>query len=124
MVLYSNKITEANKKWQKHKKLMKKHADSLGIKVLFTEFGYRSVDFAAAKPWEVDYNKTSVNLEGQVIAIQVLFDELWYENWFAGGFIWKWFIHYEESGGVDDPRFTPQNKPAEETIRAFYKRNN
>ena len=118
------KVPVLKKKWQKHKKLMKKHADSLERKVLFTEFGYRSVDFAAAKPWEVDYNKTSVNLEGQVIAIQVLFDELWYENWFAGGFIWKWFIDYEESGGVDDPRFTPQNKPAEEIIRAFYKKNN
>ena len=72
----------------------------------------------------MDYSKTSVNLEGQVIATQVLFDELWHENWFAGGFIWKWFIDYEESGGVDDPRFTPQNKPAEEIIRAFYKKNN
>ena len=118
------KVSVLKKKWQKHKKLMKKHSDSLGKKILFTEFGYRSVDYAAAKPWEVDYSKTSVNLEGQVIATQVLFDELWHENWFAGGFIWKWFIHYEESGGVDDPRFTPQNKPAEETIRAFYKKNN
>jgi len=113
-------VSILRKKWQKHKLAMKKHADSLQKKILFTEFGYRSVDFAAAKPWEVDYNKTSVNLKGQVNATQALFDELWHENWFAGGFVWKWFIDYEKSGGVDNPRFTPQNKPAEDLIRSFY----
>lgn len=114
------KVSVLKKKWQKHKKLMKKHADSLEKKVLFTEFGYRSVDYAAAKPWEVDYDKTSVNLQGQVNATQVLFDELWHENWFTGGFVWKWFIDYENVGGPENARFTPQNKPAEETLRMFY----
>jgi len=118
------KVSVLKKKWQKHKVAMKKYADSLSRKVLFTEFGYRSVDYAAAKPWEVDYSKTSVNLQGQVNATQVLFEELWHEEWFAGGFIWKWFIDHENVGGVDNPRFTPQNKPAEETIREFYKKNN
>lgn len=116
------KVPVLKEKWQKHKVAMKKHSDSLQKKVLFTEFGYRSVDYTAAKPWEVDYNKTSVNLEGQVNTIQALFEELWYEEWFVGGFVWKWFIDHENVGGVDNPRFTPQNKPAEETIRAFYKK--
>ncbi len=101
---------------------MKKHADSLDKKVLFTEYGYRSVDYTAAKPWDIDYNKTAVNLQGQVNAIQVLFDELWQEEWFAGGFVWKWFIDYEVSGGNMNSRFTPQNKPAENVIRQVYKR--
>jgi len=113
-------ISALKEKWQKHKLVMEKHSDSLQKKILFTEFGYRSVDYAAAKPWEVDYNKTSVNLDGQVNTTQALFEELWYEEWFAGGFVWKWFIDHENVGGVDNPRFTPQNKPAEELIRSFY----
>lgn len=106
--------------WQKHKIKMKKHSDSLNKKILFTEFGYRSVDYAAAKPWEIDYNKTAVNLKGQVNTTRVLFEELWNEDWFAGGFVWKWFIDYKNSGGKNDPRFTPQNKPAEDVIREYY----
>lgn len=114
------KFEDLKKGWVKHKDLMKEKSDSLQKKILFTEFGYRSVDYCASKPWEVDYNKTNVNLDGQVNATQVLFEELWDEEWFAGGFLWKWFIHHDKAGGENDPRFTPQNKPAEETIRAFY----
>jgi len=115
-------IEELKRGWEKYKVAMKKHSDSLQKKILFTEFGYRSVDYGAHKPWEVDYNKTSVNLQGQVNTTQALFEELWHEEWFAGGFLWKWFIDHERVGGVDDPRFTPQNKPAEETVREFYGR--
>lgn len=106
--------------WEKHKVKMEKVSDSLNKKILFTEFGYRSVDYSASKPWEVDYSKTTVNLEGQSIALQVLFDQLWKEDWFAGGFIWKWFIDYEKSGGIHNSRFTPQNKPAEEILKKHY----
>ena len=109
--------------WNKHKSKMKKVADSLNKKILFTEFGYRSVDYSASKPWEIDYSKTSVNLEGQSIALQVLFDQLWKEDWFAGGFIWKWFIDYKKSGGIHNSRFTPQNKPAEEIVKKHYEKH-
>ncbi|MGB1268746.1 MAG: glycoside hydrolase family 113 [Flavobacteriaceae bacterium] len=116
-------ISVLKKGWAKHKSAMKKHADSLSKKIMFTEYGYRSVDYAAAKPWDVDYSKTTVNLQGQVVATQVLFDELWQEKWFAGGFIWKWFIDHEASGGPNNSRFTPQNKPTENVIRQVYKRH-
>ena len=45
----------------------------------------------------------------------------WKEPWFAGGFVWKWFHRHEKVGGKDNPMFTPQNKPAENEIRAYYK---
>lgn len=91
--------------------------------VLFTEYGYRSMDFTAKKPWLVDRNEEQVNLEAQVNAKKALFDEFWSEPWFAGGFLWKWFIHHDRAGGQEDNRFTPQNKPAEEIIKAYYKVN-
>lgn len=106
--------------WINRKLKMKKHADSLQKKILFTEFGYRSVDYTAVKPWDVDYSKTTVNLQGQTNATQVLFEELWQEEWFAGGFIWKWFVNYDKAGGHGNSRFTPQNKPVEDVIRKFY----
>ncbi len=88
--------------------------------VLFTEFGYRSMDYTAKKPWLVDRNEMDVNLKAQADATQALFEEFWTEDWFAGGFVWKWFIHHDDVGGDKDNRFTPQNKPAERVIRNFY----
>ncbi len=89
--------------------------------VLFTEFGYRSMDYTAKKPWLVDREEEGVNLEGQVNAKKALFESFWDEDWFAGGFVWKWFINHHNSGGPKDNRFTPQNKPAQEVIRTFYR---
>ena len=89
-------------------------------KVIFTEFGYRSVDYTGKEPWKADRSMTTVNLEGQAQATQALFDTVWDEEWMAGGFIWKWFIKHDEVGGAENNQFTPQNKPAEAVIRKHY----
>lgn len=107
--------------WVKHKEAIKSLSEKENKPILFTEYGYRSVDYTGSKPWEVDYSKTSVNLEGQVNATQVILETFWNEDWFAGGYVWKWFTFHDKAGGEHDPRFTPQNKPAEETLRLFYK---
>ncbi|MEM9075761.1 MAG: glycoside hydrolase TIM-barrel-like domain-containing protein [Bacteroidota bacterium] len=106
--------------WQPWKAKLVSLSESKDRPILFTEFGYRSMDYTAKKPWLVDRNQMDVNLQAQADATQAIFDEFWNEEWFAGGFIWKWFIHHDRSGGTEDNRFTPQNKPAEERIREFY----
>ena len=106
--------------WKPWKTKMMELAGNLNMPVLFTEFGYRSMDYTAKKPWLVDRDDQAVNLEGQANAKTALFQEFWGEEWFAGGFVWKWFIHHNEVGGKGDNRFTPQNKPAEEVIKLFY----
>lgn len=106
--------------WQKWKIKLSEISTENDKPILFTEFGYRSMDYTAKKPWLVDRNEMDVNLQAQVDATQVIFDEFWNENWFAGGFVWKWFIDHKDVGGHDDNRFTPQNKPAELVIRTHY----
>ena len=91
-----------------------------GKSVIFTEYGYRSMDFTAKKPWLVDRNEENVNLVGQVNAKKAIFEEFWGEDWFEGGYVWKWFIQHDKAGGGNDNRFTPQNKPAQEVIKVFY----
>ena len=61
-----------------------------------------------------------INLLNQSNALQVIFDEFWKEDWFAGGFLWKWFLDHENSGGKNNNRFTIQNKPAEEIVKLNY----
>jgi len=103
--------------WQQWKPKLRALAQERDRPILFTEFGYRSVDYTGRRPWFVDRVEEQVNLEGQAIAMQAIFDQFWEEDWFAGGFVWKWFIHHQRAGGPQDNRFTPQGKPAQWVIR-------
>ncbi|WP_422857763.1 glycoside hydrolase family 113 [Flagellimonas sp. S174] len=117
-------MDELKSGWQPWKTKLVNLSNTTDKPILFTEFGYRSMDYTAKKPWLVDRNQMDVNLQAQSDATQAIFDEFWNEDWFAGGFIWKWFIHHDRSGGAEDNRFTPQNKPAEKTIRNFFSKAN
>jgi hypothetical protein len=88
--------------------------------ILFTEYGYRSMKYATAKPWLVDRTLMDVDLKNQIEAYRALYEVFWNKSWFSGGFLWKWFIDYPRSGGASDNRFTPQNKPVEELISSYY----
>jgi len=106
--------------WSKHIGIIKSVVRDYDKPVLFTEFGYRSVDFSGKEPWKSDRNMMQVNLEAQINTTQALFETFWNEPWFAGGFVWKWHHNYEQVGGIQNTQFTPQNKPAEEVIKIFY----
>lgn len=109
------------KGWEKHKPVIKELSEKYNKPVLFTEFGYRSVDYAGKQPWRYDRSMDQVNMEAQVNTTKALFETFWKEEWFAGGFVWKWFIDHNKVGGMDNSQFTPQNKPAEDIIRQYYK---
>lgn len=113
-------VTELRKGWEPWKSKILKVATTNKKPVLFTEFGYRSMDYTAKKPWLVDRTEEGVNLEAQVNAKKAIFQEFWSEDWFAGGYVWKWFIQHEKSGGESDNRFTPQNKPAQQIIENHF----
>jgi hypothetical protein len=114
-------IADCKAGWQGHKTVIASVSKKYDRPVLFTEYGYRSVDFTGREPWQSDHTLTSLNFEGQSNATQALFEEFWNEDWFAGGFVWKWFHAHDEVGGDQDNQFTPQNKPVETVIQSFYK---
>lgn len=116
-------IAQCRQGWQRHKEKIRELSLTNDTPILFTEYGYRSTDQTAWKPWLVDRHENPVNLEAQANATQALLEEFWEEGWFAGGFVWKWFINHDRAGGSADNRFTPQNKPAQDVIKEFYKRN-
>lgn len=115
-------IEEARNGWQRWKKELKKVSEKENKKILFTEYGYRNVDFAGKEPWVSDRRLTSTNFEAQANTLQGLYEEVWTEQWFAGGFLWKWFIHHKGVGGETDNQFTPQNKPAEAVVKEHYQK--
>ncbi|WBL22846.1 glycoside hydrolase family 113 [Zunongwangia sp. HRR-M8] len=114
--------------WKSHKKMLQKLSSEYKKQVIFTEYGYRNVDFAAKEPWKAstvrrnDEVPKNLNEELQAKALQVIYDEFWTENWFAGGFLWKWHHDHDRAGGKQNDRFTPQNKLAENIVKMNYKK--
>jgi hypothetical protein len=96
------------------------HAET-GKPILFTEFGYQSVDGAAGRHWELETEKSRlpVNLQAQADAFEALFRACWERPWFRGGFLWKWYLR-PNAGGPMDRDYTPQGKPSSAVIRSWY----
>ena len=113
-------LEQCLKGWEPHKKIVKTMSGIYKKPILFTEFGYRSVDYSGKEPWRSDRSMNQVNLEAQANTTKALFETFWREEWFAGGFVWKWFHNHEKAGGEFNSRFTPQNKPAEIVIKNFF----
>lgn len=108
------------KEWNRHKNNMESFAEKLNKKVLFTEYGYQSTDYTTHEPWNFSKEK-KVNLVAQTNALTALYNQFWKEDWFAGGFLWKWFDANEQVGSENDSDYTVQNKPSLEVVKQFYK---
>jgi hypothetical protein len=115
-------VKECLEGWKTHKPVIKEISDRHKKPILFTEYGYRSIDYTGKEPWKSDRSEGLVNLEAQNNATIALFDAFWKEDWFAGGFIWKWFHDHANVGGENDNRFTPQNKPVEKIIKSHFEK--
>jgi hypothetical protein len=89
--------------------------------VVFTECGYASVNTAAVKPWE-ENRGSQPNAQLQADCYRALMEELWNRQWFFGVYWWNWNT-YSGSGGANNKGFTPQNKPAAECLKEWYKKN-
>ncbi len=121
--LKSPSIIDFELGWQGHKNEIKKVQTQFQKPILFTEFGYRSIDYTGEKPWDSKRVSGQVNLEAQKNGFQAIYNQFWNEDWFAGGFLWKWFYRHDEVGGLENNRFTPQNKPVELLIQQLYNVN-
>ncbi len=86
--------------------------------ILFTEYGYRNVDYNCAEPWKENEGKQ--NDEAQKNALEAFYQSFVGKKWFAGGFVWKWYVDegHHRRENID---FTPQNKPAAKVIERWYR---
>ncbi|PWJ44913.1 glycoside hydrolase family 113 [Sediminitomix flava] len=104
--------------WNEVKNELNRFSEEWNRPILFTEFGFQNMDYTADGHWKHDTDTLSINEKGQELALQSTFDCFWEENWFAGGFLWKWFPSATDRS--DRKEFSPQNKAAEVTIQNFY----
>lgn len=85
--------------------------------ILFTEYGYRSMEKATWKHWELGIGTPSESV--QALGYEVFFQTFWEEPWVAGGLIWEWIPNPPRRNNT---RWTPQGKLAEEVIGEWYGR--
>lgn len=90
--------------------------------ILFTEYGYQSVNGSAGRHWELSKSTEDLNLPLQARAYECMYRMFWNEGWCAGGFLWKWHLS-AGAGGESNPHFTPQGKPVESVIKSWYSKD-
>lgn len=90
--------------------------------VLFTEFGYLSVDSCGWRNWEIErgIEQRRINEQAQANCYEALFATFQGESWWAGGFLWKWFPNMRGHEGYPERDYTPQGKLGEATLRKWY----
>ncbi|PVW17374.1 glycoside hydrolase family 113 [Marixanthomonas spongiae] len=113
-------LQEAKYGWSTWKNELKTVSRKHNKKILFTEYGYRNTDFAGKEPWHSGRERKTVNHDNQGTLLVALFEEVWQEPWMAGGFLWKWFIDHDNSGGGLNNQFTVQNKPSQLVVQYYY----
>lgn len=104
--------------WDKHLAGLKELSDKYNKPILFTEIGYKNEAAATIRPWEwgsfFSILFTQKSNKTQQLAYEALYQKLWDKDWFAGTFVWQW---NSSSRRID---FTPQDKPAQNTIAKWY----
>lgn len=105
--------------WQEVSDDLKTFCKKYEKQVLFTEYGFRSCDYAVSGMQD---DKTGVaNMNNQFNAYRAFFETIWREDFFAGGFLWKWtFSPNDSNTGLNNARYTPQGKPAFGLISDIY----
>ena len=112
-------VDECYNGWERDFLELKTVSEQYDKPIVFTEFGYRNIDYCAFEPWD-ESNNVTYNTDAQKNAYIALFRRFWSEPWFEGGFLWKWHARDEDVDGAQNNRFTPQNKPVEDIIKDIY----
>ena len=110
------------RKWKPVTNKLRTFSKLQNRKILFTEYGYLTVDGCADKCWilEKEINQLSINQRAQANAFEALYLSLWGEKFWAGGFIWKWFPDGMGDEGFPEKDYCPQNKYSEKIIKKWY----
>ncbi len=99
--------------------MLERLARTFNKQLILTEIGYRSIDGAVGAPWDFE-TAGAVNVQEQANAYQAALETFWDRRWLAGFFWWNWEID-PNAGGPNDRGYTPQQKPAEQILTAFYR---
>ena len=108
---------ELKQGWIWYADAMAQNQAQWGKPVLFTEYGYRSIEQATWKHWELGPGTPSEAVQSRGYA--AFFETFWEKRWVAGGFLWEWVPQPPRGANT---RWTPQGKAAEAVIKEWYQK--
>ncbi len=111
-------------KWRPIVNKLRKFSKKTGRPILFTEYGYLSVDGAAGKTWELEKKVQSldINERAQANSLKALLRSFSDEEFWVGGFLWKWFPNGAGHEGYPERDYTPQGKEGEKILSEWYQK--
>ncbi len=117
-------VSELEKAWAPHINAVRSFQKKQNKPVLFTEFGYMPIDSCTYQSWEIEKRRKNmaINEVSQANAIDALFTVFWKENWWAGGFLWKWFPEVKATEGTQIKDYSPQGKKAIGVLQKWYEK--
>lgn len=119
-------VKQLGNAWSEQMKELKKFSELNDKQILFTEYGYLTVDGCAGRTWELEkkIKSLSKNEQAQANAIEAMLKKFYKEDFWAGGFLWKWFPDGMGHEGYPDKDYDPQGKKAEAVIQEWYGKMN
>ncbi len=115
-------VSELCEAWKPYFEQIKAFQLTVNKPIVFTEYGYMSVDGCAGKGWEVEKRVKSLNINelAQTNALDALHTTFAKETWWQGGFLWKWFPDGQGHEGYIERDYTPQGKQAAVVLRKWH----
>lgn len=114
-------VSQLIRAWKKPKATIESFASKKNLPVIFTEYGYLSVDGATHNTWELEgkLDRLAANETSQANAIDALHQTFITEAYWQGGFLWKWYpdLGRQRNRSKD---YTPQNKLAQSVLKKWF----
>ena len=115
-------VEELVSNWYPYEKEIQNTSKAFDRPILFTEYGYMSVEGCAGKTWilEADRSILKYNEQAQANAFDAVYEVFYEKDYWAGGFIWKWYPGEFAGPQRMHKDYTPQNKLGEQTLAKWY----
>lgn len=113
-------LEEIKAGWAPWIKDMEEFHSRINKPIIFPEVGYCSADNITKMPWEEAVGRP-LNMKLQENCYRAVFELFWPKEWFYGVYWWKWGTN-KNLGGRGNKSFTPQNKPAQDLVKEWYKK--
>jgi hypothetical protein len=93
-----------------------------GVPILFTEYGYLTVDGTTYENWKLEkkIGQLQINEKAQADALDAMYSVFSEKGFWAGGFLWKWFPNNMGHEGYMDKDYTPKDKMAEDILKKWF----
>lgn len=116
-------IKQIKSAWKPILKTLKKASNKYQKQVLFTEYGYLSVSGTTFENWNLEkkIRQLDVNEKAQADALEAMYASLSDKDYWAGGFLWKWFPNDRGHEGYIEKDYTVKNKKAEKVLKSWFK---